>query len=63
MVLHLHAIALMMPYFFAAGHVYYARYGLYYLLSMESLPKEAQSRFRNGEGDATQSWYLECHLV
>ena len=47
--LHLHAVVLMMPYFFAAGHVNYARYGLYYLRSMESLPKEVQSRFRNGE--------------
>ena len=48
-VLHLHAVALMMPYFFAAGHVNYARYGLYYLRSIESLPKEVQSRFRNGQ--------------
>ena len=39
-VLHLHAVALMMPFFFfAAGHVNYARYGLYYLRSMQSFPK------------------------
>ena len=29
--LHLWAVAAMMPYSFAAGHINYARYGLYYL--------------------------------
>ena len=29
--LHLQACKLMLPYFFAAGHVHYARYGLCYL--------------------------------
>ena len=29
--LHLHACYKMMPYFFAAGHLYYARYSVYYL--------------------------------
>lgn len=32
--LHLEAFRMMLPYFFAAGHVHYARYGLYYLRSM-----------------------------
>ena len=30
--LHLWAVKAMIPYFFAAGHINYARYGLYYLL-------------------------------
>ena len=29
--LHLYATSQMMPYFFASGHVHYAKYGLYYL--------------------------------
>ena len=36
--LHLQAVKLMMPYFFASKHINYARYGLYYLRSMEALP-------------------------
>ena len=36
--LHLWAVGEMIPYFFAAGHCNYARYGLYYLRSMEQLP-------------------------
>ena len=52
--LHLHAVALMMLYFFGAGHVNTTRYGSYYLLSMEKLPEEIQSKFRKGEHkDAT----------
>ena len=39
----------MMPYFFAAGHINYARYGLYYLRSMECLPSEVLARFLKGE--------------
>ena len=34
--LHLKAVKLMLPYFFATGHVNYARYSVYYLLSMET---------------------------
>ena len=33
--LHLCAVKDMLPYFFASGHVNYARYGLYYLRSMQ----------------------------
>ena len=47
--LHLKAVQLMLPYFFAAGHVKYARYGLYYLRSMEGLPHNALKCFMNGE--------------
>ena len=46
--LHLHAVKLMLPYFFASGHINYARYGLYYLQSMESLPENVLKHFMNG---------------
>lgn len=39
----------MMPYFFGAGHVNYARYGLCYLCEMERLPEEVLSHFMKGE--------------
>ena len=47
--LHLVAVKRMLPYFFASGHVNYARYGLYYLRSMESLQGEELSMFMRGE--------------
>ena len=48
--LHLWAVQEMMPYFFAAGHHNYARYGLYYYLrSMEKLPAEILEKFLKGE--------------
>jgi len=47
--LHLHAMRQMIPYFFAAGHIHYARYGLYYLRSMEALPDDVQQHFLKGE--------------
>ena len=47
--LHLWAMWQMIPYFFAAGHVNYAMYGLYYLRSMERLPENVFKRFLNGE--------------
>ena len=47
--LHLWAVQEMMPYFFAAGHHHYARYGLYYLRSMERLPTEILEKFLKGE--------------
>jgi len=47
--LHICAVTAMMPYFFAAGHANYARYGLYYLRSMERLPDEVLARFLKGE--------------
>ena len=47
--LHLVAVKRMLPYFFASGHVNYARYGLYYFRSMESLQGEELSMFMRGE--------------
>ena len=45
--LHLKAVKLMLPYFFAASHVNYARYGTYYLISMMRFPPA--KRFMKGE--------------
>jgi len=47
--LHLWAFEQMLPYFFAAGHMNYARYGLYYLRSMQRIPQELLDRFEKGE--------------
>ena len=47
--LPLAAVKKMLPYFFASAHVNYARYGLYYLRSMESLGEEELSKFMKGE--------------
>ena len=47
--LHLWAMQQIIPYFFAARHVNYARYGLYYLRSIERLPENVLKRFLNGE--------------
>ena len=43
--LHSWALRQMMPYLFAASHVHFARYGLYYLHSMETLPSEIKHYF------------------
>ena len=40
--LHLETVQQMLPYFFASGHVNYARYGLYYIRSMEEIPSEVR---------------------
>ena len=47
--LHLTAVKEMLPYFFAAGHVNYARYGLYILRTMGTMPKLCQEQFLKGE--------------
>ena len=47
--LHLEAVQNMIPLFFAAGHVNYARWGLYYLRSMEALPDDVRYHFMKGE--------------
>ena len=39
----------MIAYFFAAGHIHYARYGLIYLRSMQKLHGETLERFLKGE--------------
>ena len=38
----------MLPYYFAGGHVNYARYGMYYLRNMENLPTDVLSHFLKG---------------
>ena len=43
--LHPWALRQMMPYLFAASHVNFARYGLYYLHLMETLPSEIKHYF------------------
>ena len=62
-----------MPYFFAAGHMNYARYGLYYLRSMERLPPEVLSMFLKGQhtmrhlpGASNSTWsdmYIESTFM
>ena len=47
--LHLYACRQMIPYFFAAGHVNYARYGLCHLLSMSRLPSSILDQYLKGE--------------
>ena len=47
--LHLYASAEMIKYFFAAGHVNFARYGLYNLLQMINLPEHVMQKFLLGE--------------
>ena len=47
--LHLLSVKQMLPYFFATSHVHYARYGLLYLKTMESLPSYVLKYFMKGE--------------
>jgi len=47
--LHLAAFRQMIPYFFAASHFNYARYGSYYLRSMEKLPQHVLDHFLKSE--------------
>ena len=47
--LHLYACNEMMPYFFAAGHYNYARYGLCYLRVMERFSNDVLKSFMKGE--------------
>ena len=47
--LHPWALRQMMPYIFAASHVNIARYGLYYLHSMETLPSEIKHYLLQGK--------------
>ena len=47
--LHLVAVKQVLPYFFASSHMKYARYGLYYLRSMQRLVQEELSNFMKGE--------------
>ena len=47
--LHLAVVEEMIPLFFAAGHVNYARYASYYLKSMYDLPSGLQQQFSKGQ--------------
>jgi len=47
--LHLLAVELMIPYFFAAHHPNYAHYGLYYLRSITAISPEVLKMFLNGD--------------
>jgi len=47
--LHMVAMKRMLPYFFAAGHVHCARYGLYYLSSKELMQDKCHDTFMKGE--------------
>ena len=47
--LHLECVERMLPYFFAAGHINYARYGMFYLQNMARLPNEVLAQFLKGE--------------
>ena len=47
--LHLFAVEKMLSYFFASGHIHYARYGLYYLRCMQCLHPRFMKRFMAGE--------------
>ena len=47
--LHPDTVKDMVPLFFAAGHVHYARYAIYYLRTMEGLPDGIRAHFINGQ--------------
>ena len=47
--IHLYVVSIMIPYFFAAGHQNYARYGLSYLHDMKKLAAPILNKFMQGE--------------
>ncbi|KAJ8894665.1 hypothetical protein PR048_007329 [Dryococelus australis] len=47
--LHLESLREMVPYFFSAGHVHYARYATYYHRPMLALPAEVRQYFMEGQ--------------
>ena len=47
--LHVAVVRDMIPLFFAASHLNYARYGLYYLHTIEQLPREVRDHFLKGK--------------
>ena len=55
--LHLATFKKMLPYYFAAGHVNYARYGLYYLRSTS--PSRRQTFSKGATCDTTHSGHME----
>ena len=57
-------IFIIMPYFFASGHVNYARFVLYYLRSIKRLPIDVARSFLKGEHVMHHNKrYLEWNLV
>jgi len=61
--LHMWAVKQMIPYFFASGHTNYARYGLYYLRSMERLPDDIFEDFSGTTSHASLPWAMEWNMV
>ena len=62
--LHHDMVKDMTPLFFAAGHVHYARYALYYLRTMKGLPDGIRAQFINGQHTMHHNaglvqWHLE----
>ena len=51
--LHLHCCKMMMPYFFAARHFNYARFGTCYINTMERLPSDVQFGWKKDAKSAT----------
>ena len=47
--LHLYAAILMLPYIFEAHKYNYARYGLFYVRSLQWMPEKCQQKFLEGE--------------
>ena len=47
--LHLFCVKQMIPYFFAAGHLNYAKYSIWYTIDMTTIPDEVQEMFSKGE--------------
>ena len=60
--LHLYACKQMIPYFFEASHVNYARYGLCYIKKMEKLPIAVLHSSLSGEHVACHQEDMECNL-
>ena len=62
--LHLLAVQQILPYFFAANHINYARYGAYYFRTMHRLPPDILSKILGWPAcHASQTWLLEWHVV
>ena len=47
--LHLAVVQDMIPLFFVAGHMNYARYALYYLRNMEAMPEDVRGEIMKGQ--------------
>ena len=68
--LHLKAVEDAIPYFFSAGHVIYARYGVHHLRQTQSLPEKVRCRFEKREhtlhlksGIWNGMWYVNFIIV